>query len=357
MDKRDESTLVLFKNHNFNLKFFLLFFLIFFMVSCEEENYINQSGKLVPKTVTEDTSLPSITINGAKLHSQAFGPVEGILVVCIHGGPGDNYKYLMNCKSLADKGFRVVFYDQIGSGLSQRFPKHWYMDKGDNAIETIFYEELKEIINYYKSSDNQKVVLLTHSWGSILATGFIGKFPNEIDGLILAEPGGLKWNDIKQYVENSQSIKLWSEAFNDATYLDQFISGKENDHNILDYKYSLLQTSNTITGDVPATLGINGSFYPSRRQGAVISNAMFEIGQNLNPDFTIGINQFQQKVLFFYSSNNGAYPTSWAERISAPFVNKELIKVDDVGHSGMFDQLTIWNTITEPKILDYLESL
>lgn len=357
MAKWYESLLALLKNPNFYYKSFLIFFLILNITSCQEENHINQSGKLVPKTVTENTSLPSITINGAKLHSQAFGPVDGILVVCIHGGPGDNFKYLLNCKSLADKGYRVVFYDQIGSGLSQRFPKRWYLNQGNDAIETIFYKELKGIINYYKTDASQKVVLLTHSWGSILATGFTGKYPNEVDGLILAEPGGLKWNDIKQYIENSQSIKLWSEAFNDATYLDQFISGKENDHNILDYKYSLLQTSNTITGDLPATLGINGSFYPARRQGAVISTAMFEIGKNQNPDFSIGINQFQQKVLFFYSSKNGAYPTHWAERIAAPYINKELIKVNGVGHSGMFDQLTVWNSVTEPKIVEYLESL
>lgn len=357
MASRSEKPKVLFKRNDFLLKFFLLFFLVFITMSCQEENYINQSGKLVPKTVTEDASIPSITINGTKLHSQAFGPLNSTLIICIHGGPGDNFRYLLNCKSLAEKGYRVVFYDQVGSGLSQRFSNNWYAEKKENTIELVFYKELKNVIDFYKTNPNQKVVLLTHSWGSILATGFAGKYPNEINGMILAEPGGLKWNDIKAYVESSLSNKLWSEAFNDAAYLDQFITAKENDHNVLDYKLSLLRSSSTITGEDSPKLGANVSYYPSQRQGAVISKAMFEFGKKYNPDFTIGLNNFNQKVLFLYSSNNKAYSTNWAQKISAVFINKELYQVNGVGHSGMFDQINIWNSITEPKILSYLSNL
>ena len=74
----------------------------------------------------------------------------------------------------------------------------------------------------------------------MLATGYTGKYPDDIDGLISAEPGGLKWDDIIEYIGNSRSFGLWSEALNDAAFIDQFLSGKENDHEILDYKYSIL---------------------------------------------------------------------------------------------------------------------
>jgi len=332
--------------------------LIISLSSCKKEKFIDEHGNLVPKTVTEDPLLPSIVVNGHKLHAQAYGHKDSTLIVVIHGGPGANFRYMLNCKSLADKGYRVVFYDQVGSGLSERLPKEWYISHGANAINKVFYDELKSLINHYKTHLSQKVVLLTQSWGSMLATGYAGKYPNEVDGLILAEPGGLKWNDIIEYVGNSRSFGLWSEALNDATFLDQFISGKENQHNILDYKTALMVPSgNSLVGDVKPTLDANSAYYKSNRFGAVINTAMFEIGEKYQPDFSEGISNYQQKVLFFYSSNSKVYTDSWAEKITSVYTNKEVVKVQGVGHSGMFDQIDTWSSITENKILEYLKNL
>lgn len=324
---------------------------------CNKENQLDKDGYLLPKTVDQDPSLPAINVNGAKLHAQAFGPADSTLIVCIHGGPGANFKYLLNCKSLSNKGYRVVFYDQRGSGLSQRFDKAWYLKWGEKAIEESFYKDLKGVIEYFKTTETQKVVLLSQSWGSILATGFAGKYPTEIDGLILAEPGGLLWTDIVAYVGASRSFKIWSEALNDITYLDQFITGNENQHNRLDYKMSLISSSNALVGDLKSVLGNNGNTYKAVRDGAVISTAMFEIGEKYKPDFADGIQQFNKPVLFFYSSNNQAYPDSWAEKIASNYVNKEVVKVMGVGHSGMFDQLDNWTNFTEPKVIEYIKGL
>jgi proline iminopeptidase len=332
---------------------FALFALLF--SGCEKEKFINADGNLVPRTVDQDPSLPSININGAKLHAQAFGPIDSTLIICIHGGPGANFKYLLNCKSLAEKGYRVVFYDQRGSGLSERFNKEWYLGFGKNAIEETFYKELKGIIAHYKTQASQKVVLLTHSWGSMLATGYAGMFPGEVHGLILAEPGGLKWKDITTYLNASRSQKIWTESFNDATYLDQFITGKENQHNILDYKLALLSASNV--NDVITNQSENVKFYKSEREGAVIFLAMNEIGEKYEVDFSSGISQFNKKVLFFYSSNNPAYTDNWAEKIASFYVNKMVVKVNGVGHSGMFGNKDTWKNFTEPKVIEYLNGL
>ena len=325
--------------------------------SCSKELKMDEPGNLVPKTVMEDASLPAISVNGAKLHAQAFGPVDSTLVICLHGGPGGNFRYLLNCVSLASKGFRMVFYDQRGSGLSQRFPKHWYKDQADLALDRTFYDDLLAVINHYKTRPQQKVVLLTQSWGSIMGTAFTGKYPNLIDGLILAEPGGFKWKDILDYVVESRSFGLWSEATSDAAYLDQFITGRENQHEILDYKAGLISNNNPVVGDVKSTLGANAAHYPTPRDGAVIQTAMFEVGEKQKPDFSVGIQQFQKKVLFFYSEKNRAYPDSWAQKISSPIPNKQIVNVPGVGHSGMFDQIDCWTSFTEPKVLDYLNEL
>lgn len=342
-----------FSSHN------LLVFLIFpfFYLSCNKEKYIEEPGNLVPKTVDQDSTLPSISINGALLHSEAFGPVDSTLIICIHGGPGGDYRYMLNCKTLASKGYRVVFYDQRGAGLSQRFPRSWYLLQENNGMEKIFYDELKSVIAYYKTSVHQKTVLLGQSWGAMLATAYAGKYPNEIDGLIVAEPGGLKWNDVVDYISRSNGFKVWSEALNDATYIDQFITGREDQHAILDYKAGLISSSNSIVGDFGSDLGNNAPSFVASRTGAVINMSAFELGQTIKPDFSKGIDQFSPKTLFIYSSNNKAYPDSWASKISSVYVNKEIFKAQGVGHSGMLDQVRYWISIMEPKIISYLKTL
>ncbi|MBL7924689.1 MAG: alpha/beta hydrolase [Bacteroidia bacterium] len=318
--------------------------------SCTKERFLDEPGNLVPKTVDQDPGLPSIRVNGALLHAEAFGPADSTMVVFVHGGPGRDYRYLLNGVDLANYGYRVVFYDQRGSGLSQRFPGKFYTNLGLGALD-VLYQDLSAVIAHYRTSPNQKVILMGHSWGGMLATGYAGKNPQAIQGLIVGEPGGLKWKDISEYMKASRSYEILEELLNDATYLDQFITGKEDQHEILDYKMAMMASNNSITGEDNTR---PGSFW---RSGAVIMGALQEIGKEHQPDFSAGISSFQTPVLFFYSGKNAAYPDAWAQKISAAYPMVNLIKVNGVGHPGIVHDRNAWTTITLPAILQYLQSL
>ena len=84
--------------------------MILFLFSCEKAD-INESEKMVPKTVVDDSSLPSVYVNGTLLHTEAFGNPNDPMIVCIHDGPGGDYRSMLNLKSFADDGYYVVFYD------------------------------------------------------------------------------------------------------------------------------------------------------------------------------------------------------------------------------------------------------
>ena len=308
---------------------------------CQEELDINEPGNLVPKTVDQDTSLPSIQVNDALLHAEAFGPVNGPLVVVLHGGPGSDYRYLLNCKAFADQGYRVVFYDQRGSGLSQRFPKQY-------ATMQMAYDDLTAVISHYSVSPTQKVFLLGHSWGAMLASAYINQYPNAIEGAILAEPGGLVWKDVEGYIKRSRKLKYFGEALNNAVYADQFITGKADQHAILDYKFMMLTSAES------SEIGNEGSL-PEWRGGAVTFDAYLEMGDREKPDWTQHLNSYNKKVLFIYSANNKAYGLSHAQKVSSAFPNVQLFKTEDAGHD-MLTFSTGWNN-TYPVMLDYLNTL
>ena len=320
------------------------------ITGCEEERFINEPGYLVPKTVDQDPNLPSITVNGVMLHSEAFGHPDSTMVVCIHGGPGSDFRYMLNGKDLSDYGYRVVFYDQRGSGLSQRLSKESYLSQGIGAVEAL-YDELGGVIAHYRTSPEQKVYLLGHSWGAMLATGFAGKHPNAIEGLVVCEPGGLIWEDVMTFMTNTRTFGLFGETLNDATYLDQFITPGVSDkglHEIMDYRFGVMVSSNEITGDVR---GI------AWRAGAIINSTFMEIGQKNKPDFSEGIANFNVPVLFFYSEKDKGYPDSWAQKISSAYHSRTVVKISGTGHDGIIMDTAPWKAQTLPAILDYFNSL
>jgi proline iminopeptidase len=209
-----------------------LFIFMALLVGCKEELQTTDAGNLVPKTVIENPTLPAITVNGTSLHAETFGNPDSAMIVVIHGGPGGDYRSLLHCKDLADAGYFVVFYDQRGSGLSQRHSKDIY------SIQ-IMIDDLNAVIQHYRRSADQKVFLFGHSWGAMLATAYINAYPDAVNGAVLAEPGGFTWKDTYTYIQRSQKIDLFSESTNDVLFTDQFLTGKEDEHAILDYKLEL----------------------------------------------------------------------------------------------------------------------
>jgi proline iminopeptidase len=308
---------------------------------CQTELDINDPGNLVPKTAEQDSSIPSITVNNAQLHAEAFGPSTGPMIVVLHGGPGSDYRYLLNCMEFANQGYRVIFYDQRGAGLSQRFKKSVYTMQ-------IVYDDLSGVIAHYRTSPSQKVFLLGHSWGAMLASAYINQYPTAINGAILAEPGGLIWEDVEEYIKRSRKFKYFSELLNDAVYADQFMTGKKDKHAILDYKFDLL------TAGESSEIGNEGDL-PGWRSGAVTFDAYLELGDREKPDWTQNLDEYTTEVLFIYSANNKAYGLTHAQKVSAPFPSVQLFKAEGAGHD-MLSFPTGWNN-TYPVMLEYLNSL
>ncbi|MBI2429109.1 MAG: alpha/beta hydrolase [Ignavibacteriales bacterium] len=289
------------------------------IVSSCDTHELNEPGLLVPLTVDEDPSLPSIFVNGTQLHSETFGNPNDPMIVVLHGGPGGDYRSILNCGRLYTDSFFVVFYDQRGSGLSKRH------DAGMITTE-IFIDDLDAVITFYRISPGQKIILLGHSWGAMLATAYINKYPNRVAGAILIEPGGLTWNDTKKYIEKERTLDVFGESSNDFVYLDQIING--SDHVTLAYKAALQNAADFSKGN---RVGNPGP-YPFWRFGAVCTKAAFDYVVDHPFDFTTNLSQYTTKVLFVYGELNETYGKTHAEEVAAAYPNVQITEIKGTGH-------------------------
>jgi len=276
-------------------------------------------GQLVPLTVDEDATLPSISVNGTQLHAETFGNPTDPMLVILHGGPGGDYRGMLKCKKFAEDGFFVVFYDQRGSGLSKRHSKEVFYS------EKIFIDDLDAVIKYYRRP-GQKVMLMGLSWGAMLATGYVNTYPGEISGVVMMEPGGFIWQDAEAFIKRQRSSDVMSEGINDVLYMDQIITS--SDHILLDYKFGLMAAFENTEGN---KLG-NAGPTPSWRSGAVCNAAAFDIVKRHPFDFTTNLSQYRTKVLFTYGELDVAYGKAHAELVSSAYPNVQLVEIKGCGH-------------------------
>ncbi|MGO9605815.1 MAG: proline iminopeptidase-family hydrolase [Candidatus Binataceae bacterium] len=120
-----------------------------------------------------------VEVTGGRIWYQRTGATSGCPLVVVHGGPGGTHDHLGPLSALGDER-PIVFYDQLGSGRSERpsDPSLWRLER--------FTRELGELIKALRLGD--RVHLLGHSWGSTLAASYALEEPSAVKGLILAGP-------------------------------------------------------------------------------------------------------------------------------------------------------------------------
>ncbi len=113
--------------------------------------------------------------DGTKLFVKKSG--QGPVCIFIHGGPGawsESFEKLKG-NSLEEQ-LTMVYYDQRGCGRSEK------SKTGDYSLKTMI-EDIEQIRDHFHAD---KVYLLSHSFGGILATNYAFKYPEHVKGLILA---------------------------------------------------------------------------------------------------------------------------------------------------------------------------
>ncbi|MFC3052123.1 proline iminopeptidase-family hydrolase [Kordiimonas pumila] len=114
---------------------------------------------------------------GYEVVAYSFGSGDNILF-CANGGPGLPCDYIRDSHSvMADKGYRVIAWDQLGCGASDR--------PDDTSLWTLkrYVGEAEQV---RKSLGLGKIHFLGQSWGTWMGTEYALTYPENLRSLILA---------------------------------------------------------------------------------------------------------------------------------------------------------------------------
>ena len=161
----------------------------------------------------------------------------------------------------------------------------------------------------------------------MLTAAYLNKYPERISGAIFAEAGGFNKQLLDDYSATSRKLNLFSEVTNNVLYYDQFLTGRENHHAILDYRMAIATPYAYAKDNME---GIEGPF-PFWRNGAEVLQKFVEIANKEGFDFTTNLKQYPTKVLFLYGENNRSYGLPFAQKEAAFFFKTEIAKIPNTG--------------------------
>lgn len=115
-----------------------------------------------------------ITVGDVQLHVVMAGNPEGEPIVLLHGFPEFWYGWRNQIPYLVEKGYRVIIPDQRGYNLSDK-PKGVSNYKLDTLAQDII--NLANVLGY------EKINLVGHDWGAIVAWWVASRYPDRLTKL------------------------------------------------------------------------------------------------------------------------------------------------------------------------------
>jgi proline iminopeptidase len=125
-------------------------------------------------TIFEKFTSQFFEIDGYRINVETLG--EGDAIFFFAGGPGNSHDYMQGNFGQYYKTHRVVFIDMLGRGLSDDAK-----DVGEYSIDNDVHitEEVR------KKLDLDKISLVGHSYGTVVAQAYALKYPERVNKMLL----------------------------------------------------------------------------------------------------------------------------------------------------------------------------
>jgi proline iminopeptidase len=152
----------------------------------------------------------SFVRDGVQLHYRTAG--SGPPVILLSGGPGFTVDYMIPVAEFLPPGYQRVFYEQRGTGRSRMVamtPENMTMRHVVADLEALRVHLGQE-----------RLFLVGHSWGGMLAMAYAAAHPDRVDRMILIGPGGPTL-EFTQWFNDNIRIRLRPEDLEAQRYWDE----------------------------------------------------------------------------------------------------------------------------------------
>lgn len=144
----------------------------------------------------------SVVSNGpARLFVREVG--SGFPIVALHGGPDFDHEYLLPELDRLGGRFRVVYYDQRGRGRSFT---------GEGPGDVTVASEIDDLDRVRASTGSERIAVLGHSWGTILAMEYAIRHPDRVSHLILMNSAPASHADAIEFRRGLSALRTPAEA-------------------------------------------------------------------------------------------------------------------------------------------------
>lgn len=121
-----------------------------------------------------------IEVPGGRVWYSRVGEGAKTPLIVLHGGPGNTHDALKSALHVLGDDRSVIFYDQLGSGNSDR-PTDLTLWKTERFVE--------ELACIRQALDLKEVHILGHSWGTMLACAYmVDAKPEGVQSIIFSSP-------------------------------------------------------------------------------------------------------------------------------------------------------------------------
>jgi proline iminopeptidase len=260
-------------------------------------------------------------VNGANLWYEIDGNGEPLLLIA--GGPGASHGYFQPFFSVLSDYFRIVYFDAFGRGKS---------DRAKSTIEYTFERDVDDIEGIRKALNLEKINVLGHSYGGMVAQAYALKYPNSVKRLILANSlfSAEMWQatiDNANYEIRNQYPEIWAKI-EEIRIKGMHAKGKELQEILNKVPLGLTYFYNPFNAD-KCTLEFNPDVYYSIAGG----DADFIIGGDISKlDFRTELKNLKIPTLIIAGRFDRCVLPRFAVQYKLYAPQAEFIMFEKVGH-------------------------
>ena len=294
------------------------------------------------------------------IHEQAYVPIGGIdqwieiagadhhnpTILVLHGGPGSTWDPLTGVFADWEKHFTMVYWSQRGAGKT-------YRKTGPSIASTMTIDRMVddgiEVAEFFRRHlDKDKIILLGHSWGTVLGITMVQKRPAQFSAYVGT---GQLVNVLKDERTGHQTVLQRARLAGRLDAVSELETLGEPPYD--DINKMVVERKWADIFDTPSDAAFNAkwknpaSFTESdnkeRIQAWLFSNLIMwgqkrQDGPLMAVDFTTSAITFQIPMIFIQGGDDHITPIALVEdyvrQITAP--RKVLVRLPGGGHNAVF---------------------